>query len=86
MCGMCSTTKPWMNLVAPIARPLFTWNSKGVMLDAGAGLARFLEAPLVKAEFTAPAWPSVRTLRWAVLAASMVWLLARRRGSVRHRR
>ena len=25
------TTKPWMNLAAPIARPLFTWNSKGVM-------------------------------------------------------
>jgi hypothetical protein len=36
------TTKPWMNLTAPIARPLFTWNSKGVMLEAGQGLARFL--------------------------------------------
>ena len=51
------------------------------MLDAGAeGLARFLEAPLVKAEFSAPAWPSVRAVRWAVLAGSMVWLLGRRRG------
>ena len=80
------TTKPWMNLVAPIARPLFAWNSKGVMLDAGAGLARFLEAPLVKAEFSAPAWPSARPLGWAVAAASMVWLLGRRRGSVRQRR
>jgi uncharacterized protein YndB with AHSA1/START domain len=29
------TTRPWMNLVAPVARPLFTWNSKGVMLQAG---------------------------------------------------
>jgi uncharacterized protein YndB with AHSA1/START domain len=80
------TTKPWMNLVAPVARPLFAWNSKGVMLDAGEGLARFLAAPLVKAEFSAPAWPSVRTLRWAVLVASMVWLLGRRRRSIRQRR
>jgi hypothetical protein len=31
------TTRPWMNLVAPIARPLFTWNSRGVMLQAGRG-------------------------------------------------
>jgi hypothetical protein len=22
------TTRPWMNLAAPLARPLFTWNSK----------------------------------------------------------
>jgi carbon monoxide dehydrogenase subunit G len=22
------TTRPWMNLVAPVARPLFTWNSQ----------------------------------------------------------
>ena len=47
-----------MNLLAPLARPLFAWNSKGVMLQAGAGLARFLGVPLVSAEFTAPrfAW------------------------------
>jgi len=51
------TTRPWMNLVAPVARPLFTWNSKGVMLQAGEGLARHLEVPLVDAGFTAPAWP-----------------------------
>jgi hypothetical protein len=23
------TTRPWMNLLAPFARPLFTWNSRG---------------------------------------------------------
>jgi carbon monoxide dehydrogenase subunit G len=40
-----ATTRPWMNLAAPLARPLFTWNSKGVMLEAGQGLARFLEGP-----------------------------------------
>jgi carbon monoxide dehydrogenase subunit G len=45
------TTRPWMNLAAPLARPLFTWNSRGVALQAGEGLARFLKVPLVKAEF-----------------------------------
>jgi hypothetical protein len=78
------TTKPWMNLVAPIARPLFTWNSKGVLLEAGQGLARFLEVPLVAAEFTAPSRPGVRWLRWAALATLLVWLLGRRVRSVRH--
>jgi len=80
------TTGPWMNLVAPVARPLFTWNSKGVMLEAGQGLARFLKAPLVKAEFTAPAWPQARPLRWAVLAASVGWLLVRRGRALRQHR
>jgi carbon monoxide dehydrogenase subunit G len=51
------TTRPWMNLLAPLARPVFTWNSKGVMLEAGEGLAGFLGVPLVDAEFTAhPGW------------------------------
>jgi carbon monoxide dehydrogenase subunit G len=77
------TTRPWMNLVAPIARPLFTWNSKGVMLQAGEGLARFLGVPLARAQFTAPPWPA-RPLRWAVLGASVVWLLGRRVRSIRH--
>jgi carbon monoxide dehydrogenase subunit G len=80
------TTRSWMNLVAPVARPLFTWNSKGVMLGAGAGLARFLGVPLISAEFTAPPWSAARPLRWAVLAASMVWLLGRGRRSIRQRR
>jgi carbon monoxide dehydrogenase subunit G len=78
------TTKPWMNLVAPVARPLFTWNSKGVMLEAGQGLARFLEVPLVGAEFTAPPWTATRPLRWAALATLVVWLLGRRVRSIRH--
>jgi hypothetical protein len=78
------TTRPWMNLVAPVARPLFTWNSKGVMLQAGQGLARHLEAPLVDAGFTAPAWPRGRRLGWAALAASVGWVLIRRSRALRH--
>jgi hypothetical protein len=77
------TTKPWMNLVAPIARPLFAWNTKGVLLEAGRGLARLLEVPLVKAEFDAPAWSGARRLRWAVVGALLVWLLACTRRSIR---
>jgi uncharacterized protein YndB with AHSA1/START domain len=77
------TTRPWMNLIAPVARPLFTWNSKGVMLQAGQGLARHLEAPLVDAGFTAPAWPTARRLGWATLAASIGWLLVRRGRALR---
>jgi uncharacterized protein YndB with AHSA1/START domain len=75
------TTKPWMNLASPVARPLFTWNSKGVMLEAGQGLARFLQVPLVDTQFTAPS-SRLRSLRWAALAASIVWLLRRRRRSI----
>jgi hypothetical protein len=71
------TTRPWMNLLAPLARPLFTWNSKGVMLQAGEGLARFLGVPLVNAEFTAPPWPGWRRLGWAALALLVVWLCRR---------
>ena len=78
------TTRPSMNLLAPVARPLFTWNSKGVMLQAGEGLARFLGVPLVAAEFTAPTRPGARRLRWAALATLAVWLVGRRVRSARH--
>jgi carbon monoxide dehydrogenase subunit G len=78
------TTRPWMNLLAPLARPLFAWNSRGVMLQAGEGLARFLGVPLVAAEFTAPPWAGARRLRWAALALLVVWLLGRRVRSIRY--
>jgi uncharacterized protein YndB with AHSA1/START domain len=78
------TTKPWMNLAAPLARPLFTWNSKAVMLAAGEGLARYLQVPLVDAEFTAPAGPAARPLRWAALASVAGLLLWRGRSIRQH--
>ena len=78
------TTRPWMNLLAPVARPVFAWNSKGVMLQAGEGLARFLGVPLVAAEFTAPTRPGARRLGWAALAMLLVWLVGRRVRSARH--
>jgi uncharacterized protein YndB with AHSA1/START domain len=79
------TTKAWMNLTAPVARPLFTWNTRGVLLAAGQGLAGFLQVPLVDAEFTAPAWPSGRRLRWAALASIAGLLLWRGRSIRQHR-
>jgi uncharacterized protein YndB with AHSA1/START domain len=41
------TTKGWMNLLAPLARPLFAWNHAYSMRQGGAGLARLLRARLM---------------------------------------
>jgi Polyketide cyclase / dehydrase and lipid transport len=41
------TNKRWMNLLAPLARPIFERNHDGVMRDAGQDLARFLDARLI---------------------------------------
>ena len=41
------TTKPWMNAVAPLARPVFRWNHDYVMRQGGAGLARHLGCRLI---------------------------------------
>ncbi len=37
---LVATPKWWMNLLAPIARPAFTWNHDKLMTDFGIGLAR----------------------------------------------
>jgi uncharacterized protein YndB with AHSA1/START domain len=41
------TTRPWMNLLAPVARPVFRWNHNVVMHKGGAGLADLLGARLL---------------------------------------
>ena len=41
------TTRSWMNLVAPIARPVFRWNHNVVMHQGGEGLAALLGARLL---------------------------------------
>jgi uncharacterized protein YndB with AHSA1/START domain len=43
------TTRAWMNLLAPLARPVFAWNHDWVMKHGGEGLARLLGARLVVA-------------------------------------
>jgi len=42
-----STTERWMNLLAPLARPLFAWNHDVVMRQGADGLARLLGAELL---------------------------------------
>ncbi|HET7289452.1 MAG TPA: polyketide cyclase, partial [Thermodesulfobacteriota bacterium] len=42
------TTKPWMNLIAPLARPLFKWNHDIVMKWGAQGLARRLDAVVIE--------------------------------------
>ncbi len=42
-----STTRGWMNRIAPIARPVFTWNHDYVMRQGALGLATQLGAELV---------------------------------------
>ena len=40
------TTEAWMNVVAPLARPIFVWNHDELMRRGGEGIARRLDAPL----------------------------------------
>ena len=42
-----STTRPWMNLVAPLARPVFAWNHDVIMGWGAEGLSRRLGARLL---------------------------------------
>ena len=41
------TTRPWMNLLAPVARPVFRWNHNVVMHNGGSGLAELLGTRLL---------------------------------------
>lgn len=41
------TTGRWINLLAPLMRPIFAWNHDVVMRQGGEGLARLLKARLV---------------------------------------
>ena len=44
-----TTTRFWMNLLAPLARPVFTWNHHAVMRAGGQGLAKRLGSALIYA-------------------------------------
>jgi uncharacterized protein YndB with AHSA1/START domain len=44
-----TTTRAWMNAVAPIAAPVFRWNHDQVMAAGGRGLAELLGTRLVAA-------------------------------------
>jgi uncharacterized protein YndB with AHSA1/START domain len=66
------TTRWWMNLLAPIARPAFNWNHDQLMLEGGRSLARRLGVELqLLDEDRQP----TRAARWAVPAAAVVALI-----------
>lgn len=44
------STRWWMNLLAPLARPLFIHNHAHIMTQGGQALARLLQAPLISQE------------------------------------
>jgi uncharacterized protein YndB with AHSA1/START domain len=76
------TTRWWMNLLAPVARPAFIWNHDELMREGGESLARRLGVELELPE-EAPSRPA-RTAWWAVAAAVAVTLTVlgwRRRSS-----
>jgi uncharacterized protein YndB with AHSA1/START domain len=43
------TTRAWMHLLAPVARPIFAWNHDHVMRNGAEGLSRLLGARLLTA-------------------------------------
>lgn len=45
-----ATTKPWMNLLAPVARPVFEWNHDWVMSHGGRGIAELLGCRLLASD------------------------------------
>ncbi len=44
------TTKPWMNKIAPLAKPFFRWNHNIIMNWGGEGLAKKLNCRLLESE------------------------------------
>jgi uncharacterized protein YndB with AHSA1/START domain len=42
-----ATSKAWMNLLAPVARPVFEWNHDWVMARGGEGIAQLLGCKLL---------------------------------------
>ena len=42
-----ATTRAWMNLLAPVARPVFKWNHDWVMARGGEGIANLLGCRLL---------------------------------------
>jgi hypothetical protein len=44
------TTKRWMNVIGPLARPVFEWNHDWVMRNGGDGLAKLLGCRLLASD------------------------------------
>ena len=79
------TTKRWMNLLAPVARPAFQWNHDELMREGGESLARRLGGDPVLPGTPVRPRPPVSAASWLILAAALValgvWALRRRTSS-----
>lgn len=73
------TNKPWMNLIAPLARPGFAWNHAVLMRSGGEGLAQRLGARLVRnVSYSEDSTNPLVPLSWTAGLVSLGVLLARR--------
>ena len=79
-----TTTKAWMNALAPVARPAFAWNHDVAMTAAGRGLARHLGVRLL-ANDSGPVERdrSARTFLAVAVAVLLATAVLARRGSGR---
>jgi len=68
------TTRRWMNLLAPMARPAFSWNHAELMREGGESLARRLGVDLASPDAASRPPQPVKAARWAVLGAALVAL------------
>jgi len=80
------TTKRWMKLLAPVARPVFNWNHDQLMREGGESLARRLGADLVFSEARTQPSRSAGAAPWVSVGAGLAALAVlgwRRRTSAR---
>lgn len=80
------TTRWWMNLLAPVARPAFSWNHDQLMREGGQSLARRLGADLASPDTPPRQQRPLAAAWWVVMGAALVALAVlgwRRRTSSR---
>lgn len=65
------TTKPMMNVLAPLLRPVFVWNHHRMMRRGGEGLARRVGASLVRVDTS----PGLGVADWGPLVGLTVAVL-----------
>jgi uncharacterized protein YndB with AHSA1/START domain len=75
------TTRPWMNVLAPLLRPAFEWNHDWVMNSGARGLAAKLGVPaeIVREEHKRGWWPVAAVA--GALSLGGLAMLARRRSA-----
>jgi uncharacterized protein YndB with AHSA1/START domain len=65
------TTRRWMNMLAPVARPVFSWNHAELMREGGESLARRLGADVVLPDVPSRPHRPARAARWVVVGAAL---------------